>query len=548
MKKLKVFAAPYLVWMAVFIVVPLLMVAYFAFTNEEGHFTLDYIANVGQYTNIFVRSIWLAIIATVVCLVLAYPVSFILSRMKKHHQGTMLMIVMLPMWMNFLLRTYAWMTLLGNNGIINNLLGMIGIGPLKLINTEGAVVLGMVYNYLPFMILPLYSVMVKIDKSLIGIPIEAEPTDFMKSNNLQIIGDYTGTTDIRISGKRYDISDLKAEDFTAALDLTNVRRAGTYDLSVTIACKNDKVEYSLVENTQMAVTITVDEIAAREFPITASAPDISLPEGYYVDEITSNPPTVTITGSVSVLDEINRVEANASYDGSTLESHEVKTDLTIYKNNGSRLDNSTVKLSTDNVLVNIPILIQKELPLKFRFTGVPQNFDIDTLKYTMQPQSIMVAAPDGSINNLSELELEDPINLTDIRINQTVSTVPIKLPEGYKNLSGINSVRITWDIADYSKLDFPVSNITIVNEPDNMDVSVITRELTLTVIGPSEDISALSSTDFYVTANLLSTSLHDGSQDVPVSIIISGSSGKTCWAVGSYKITVSAVTTSVNEE
>lgn len=167
MKKLKVFAAPYLVWMAVFIVVPLLMVAYFAFTDEGGHFTLDYIANVGQYTNIFVRSIWLAIIATVVCLVLAYPVSFILSRMKKHHQGTMLMIVMLPMWMNFLLRTYAWMTLLGNNGIINNLLGMIGIGPLKLINTEGAVVLGMVYNYLPFMILPLYSVMVKIDKSLI---------------------------------------------------------------------------------------------------------------------------------------------------------------------------------------------------------------------------------------------------------------------------------------------------------------------------------------------------------------------------------------------
>ena len=167
MKKLKVFATPYLIWMAVFIVVPLLMVAYFAFTDEDGNFTLDYIANVGQYTNIFVRSIWLAVIATVICLVLAYPVSFILSRMKKHHQGTMLMIVMLPMWMNFLLRTYAWMTLLGNNGIINNLLGMIGIGPLKLINTEGAVVLGMVYNYLPFMILPLYSVMVKIDKSLI---------------------------------------------------------------------------------------------------------------------------------------------------------------------------------------------------------------------------------------------------------------------------------------------------------------------------------------------------------------------------------------------
>ena len=167
MKKLKVFATPYLVWMTVFIVVPLLMVAYFAFTDEEGNFTLDYISNVGQYTNIFVRSIWLAVNATVVCLILAYPVSFMLSRMKKHHQGTMLMIVMLPMWMNFLLRTYSWMTILGNNGIINYLFSLVGLGPFKLINTEGAVVLGMVYNYLPYMILPLYSVMVKIDRSLL---------------------------------------------------------------------------------------------------------------------------------------------------------------------------------------------------------------------------------------------------------------------------------------------------------------------------------------------------------------------------------------------
>lgn len=165
--KLKAFSAPYLVWMIVFIVVPLLMVVYFAFTNDDGSFTLEYISDVGQYANIFMRSIWLAIIATVICLIVAYPVAYLLSRMEKHKQGTMLMIVMLPMWMNFLLRTYAWMTLLGNNGIINQILGFVGLGPFKLINTEGAVVLGMVYNYLPFMILPLYSVMEKIDKSVI---------------------------------------------------------------------------------------------------------------------------------------------------------------------------------------------------------------------------------------------------------------------------------------------------------------------------------------------------------------------------------------------
>ncbi len=167
MRKLRFFATPYLVWMVVFIVVPLLMVAYFAFTDQEGNFTLENVANAGQYTSIFVRSIWLAIIATVVCLVIAYPLAFLLSRMKKHHQGTMLMIVMLPMWMNFLLRTRAWVTLLGNTGVINSILGWFGLEPIKMLNTEGAVVLGMVYNYLPYMILPLYSVMVKIDKSVL---------------------------------------------------------------------------------------------------------------------------------------------------------------------------------------------------------------------------------------------------------------------------------------------------------------------------------------------------------------------------------------------
>ena len=166
MKK-KLIAAPYLVWMIIFIVVPLAMVAFFAFTDSNGRLTLDYIAEVAQYSNIFVRSIWLAAIATVICLLIAYPVAFILSTTSKRHQSTLVMIVMLPMWMNFLLRTYAWMTLLGNNGIINTFLGFFGLGPFKMLNTQGAVVLGMVYNYLPYMILPLYSVMVKINKMLL---------------------------------------------------------------------------------------------------------------------------------------------------------------------------------------------------------------------------------------------------------------------------------------------------------------------------------------------------------------------------------------------
>lgn len=163
----KLAAAPYLVWTAVFVVVPLIMVAYFAFIGEDGKFTLDYIKEVGKYGDIFLRSILMAAIATVICLIISYPVAFILSRMNTKVQSTMVMLVMLPMWMNFLLRTYAWMTLLGNEGLINHLLGFVGLGPFKMLNTSGAVVLGMIYNYLPYMILPLYTVMEKIDKSVL---------------------------------------------------------------------------------------------------------------------------------------------------------------------------------------------------------------------------------------------------------------------------------------------------------------------------------------------------------------------------------------------
>ena len=163
----KLVSAPYLLWMAIFIIVPLIMVAYFALTDTNGAFTLDNLAAVSQYSNIFIRSIWLAAVATVICLIIAYPLALILANTDKSYQSTVLMIVMLPMWMNFLLRTYAWMTLLGNNGLINSFFGLFGLGPFKMLNTSGAVVLGMVYNYLPYMILPLYTVMEKIDKSVI---------------------------------------------------------------------------------------------------------------------------------------------------------------------------------------------------------------------------------------------------------------------------------------------------------------------------------------------------------------------------------------------
>lgn len=165
--KSKSIAAPYTVWMVLFIIVPMILVAYFAFTDSTGAFTLENIMKVGQYSNVFLRSIWMGAVATLISFILGYPLAYIIARSGARTQAVMVMLVMLPMWMNFLLRTYSWMSLLEDNGIINNLLASIGLPRVHMINTAGAVVLGMVYNYIPYMILPIYSILTKMDNSVI---------------------------------------------------------------------------------------------------------------------------------------------------------------------------------------------------------------------------------------------------------------------------------------------------------------------------------------------------------------------------------------------
>ena len=171
MMKSRAASAPFTVWMLLFTVVPLAMVVWFAFTDGEGSFTFDNILVIGENLDILGRSILLGGISTVICLLLAYPLAYSISRATERVQQTMVMIIMLPMWMNFLLRTYAWMSILENNGFINQFLRLIGIlqegQSITMINTQGAVVLGMVYNVLPFMVLPLYSVMAKLDNRII---------------------------------------------------------------------------------------------------------------------------------------------------------------------------------------------------------------------------------------------------------------------------------------------------------------------------------------------------------------------------------------------
>lgn len=166
MKKDSLIASPFMLWVLIFTIIPLGMVCWYAFTDASGAFTLANIETIGTYWVYLKDSLIMGSVATLLCLVLGYPVAYIMSRASWGMQQTMMMLLMLPQWMNFLLRTYSWMTILENNGLINTMLGKIGIGPFQMINTKGAIILGMVYNFLPYMILPIYSVMEKIHESL----------------------------------------------------------------------------------------------------------------------------------------------------------------------------------------------------------------------------------------------------------------------------------------------------------------------------------------------------------------------------------------------
>lgn len=180
----RVAPAPYMVWAVLFTVVPLLFIAYYAFTDDQFRFTFDNILRfftttstvegadgsqqvVYTYLLIFWRSLKLAIISTAICLLIGYPLAYIIARADPRTQSTMITLIMIPMWMNFLIRTYAWMTILQDTGILNSILSFLHLGTVKIIGTEGAVVVGMVYDFLPYMILPIYSVMAKMDLRLL---------------------------------------------------------------------------------------------------------------------------------------------------------------------------------------------------------------------------------------------------------------------------------------------------------------------------------------------------------------------------------------------
>jgi spermidine/putrescine transport system permease protein len=177
----RVASSPYIVWSAIFIIAPLLFVAYFAFTDRDGNFTFENILSLSSYSETFIMSLGFSLIATTVCLLIGYPLAYCMSRTSERSRSILMVLLMLPMWISLLIRTYSLMALLDNGGLVSSFLVSIGLPKLTFIGTDAAVILGMIYDFLPYMVLPIYTSLIKIDRRYL------EASADLGCNNMQTI-------------------------------------------------------------------------------------------------------------------------------------------------------------------------------------------------------------------------------------------------------------------------------------------------------------------------------------------------------------------------
>ena len=375
------------------------------------------------------------------------------------------------------------------------------------------------------------------------IPIEIKATDYMERNALSVTESYADTVTVQLTGKRYEVGNLTADDFTAKADLSAITEPGEYTVSVTVTPL--KENSCTIYDKDLTVKIKVEKTVSRTFSVSqgtlkATADRVVPPSDMKIDSITAEPSTITLTGDSTAVEAVKSVEIRSVFAGETTESVTSKGQIVFIGANGEVIENPDIKVDNDSFTVNITLYKQKTLPLTVQFTNVPSNFDIDSLKYSIYPESLTVSSPDDSLDSQEKFEI-GTIDLSQLTTKYLQKlTLPITLPEGYKNISGNTSAMVSFENAEnYTFLSYAVQkdNIRIVNVPENFDVEVLTNEVTVNVTGPAEEISALASKDIYATIDLMGTTLTTGLKDVTAEFTLRGTNVRS-WVTGEYKVSI----------
>lgn len=387
-----------------------------------------------------------------------------------------------------------------------------------------------------------------VTTTVYDIPIQIPITDYMRDENLQLAEKYDYlTVSVQIQGKRYDIGRLSGEDFNAYLDLSGVLADGSKEVPIKVSVK-DETKCEIIQQTVSSAVINIEKIASKTLEIETKAEGITVVEGLQIDEtgLSSNPATVTVTGEKKLVDSITRAEVVTVYDGTLLNSTEVKGELALYNSSNVKVENPDLDLDNSYFTVTVPLHKMKELPLVLNITNYPSNFDIAYLqeKVVITPSVLNISSPDNSIDALTELSISN-MALSDLTYQFINSSnhflVDQFLVSGYRNISSQPYCTLEFkDIEDYTSLQFtvPSDNFNIINPSSGFNAEFLTKEITVSVVGPSWYVQALSVDDISVTVNLLSIEISEGMKSLSATCRINGENVKA-WVAGIPKVEIS---------
>lgn len=383
-----------------------------------------------------------------------------------------------------------------------------------------------------------------------NVMVECTPTQHMLNENLRITSVDVVDVTVQIQGKRYSISNLESEDFTAHCDLSGIYEAGNHTVNIIVEPVDASTECEIITD-NLTAEVSVAKIISREIEVVPSSSGLIISEGMQIEgELSVSPSTVIVTGEEKLVNSIGKIEAVPDYTDALDESAELKSLPVIYNQQGMKMLNNDLILSEGSFMVNVPVYKVKTLPLNVKFTSSSNSFNISNLKYSMSVTELTIASPDSSIDNLDAIDIGE-ISLSSLTLKDLQGGVnlPVKLPDGYKNISGNKTVTVYFEGSDdYGQLGFtvPSANINIINAPTNYDVKLLTNVLTVNVVGLSSYIQEMTSDDIYATVNLLGIEIAEGTKTVSVTFRLAGANTKA-WVTGEeYKVELQFTNTDID--
>lgn len=370
------------------------------------------------------------------------------------------------------------------------------------------------------------------------IPVTCEPTSFMEDEDLHISAIDTSKVTVQIEGKRYSMSSLTADDFKATCDLSEVYSSGTYTVPINVVLTNTDVQCT-ISTSGLTAAVTVVKIITREVNVIPNTNSLTIADEMQIEgDVTVYPDKVEITGEETLVRSVDHIQAVASYDEGPIDhSMAISASPMYFNRNGIKLVSPAVTCSASEFVVNVPVYKVKTLPIQVKFTGSKNTtgFSVDDLEYTMSIDELTIASPDSSIDNLDAIDIgEIPLSSLTLKDLQGGKTLPIELPDGYKNISGNKSVTVSFPQAEeFGQLGFtvPSDNITVINKPSNYDVKILTNEIVVNVVGYSNYIQTMTSSNIYATVNLLGMELTQGTKTVSTTFRLTGAS-VNAWVAG----------------